>query len=176
VCFGSHVDVDTLKSAKYAGADRVISRSGFFRALSKLIQEYAKIPDYDSLLDACHTTLSELAIKGLEMFNQKVYFEAHEYLEDAWNEDQTSGRELYRAILQIAVAYLQIERKNYNGAAKMFLRVRQWIDPLPDLCRGVDVAGLRKDAKHVHETLLNLGEKGIADFDLSLLKPVHYHE
>jgi hypothetical protein len=49
--------------------------------------------------------------------------------------------EVYRAVLQVAVAYFQIERGNYNGAAKMFLRLRQWIDPLPDYCRGIDIAG-----------------------------------
>ena len=74
----------------------------------------------------------------------------------------------------MAVAYLQIERGNYNGALKMFLRVRQWIDPLPDLCRGVDVAQLRADARHVHESLLALGREGIGRFDRRLFKRVVY--
>ena len=72
------------------------------------------------------------------------------------------------------MAYLQIERGNYNGALKMFLRVRQWIDPLPDRCRGVDVAQLRADAKHVHESLLALGHERIGGFDRRLFKRVVY--
>lgn len=113
-----------------------------------------------------------MAIKGIEQFNQREYFEAHETLEAAWNEDSTPGRELYRAILQVAVAYLQIERKNYRGAIKMFLRVRQWMNPLPDVCRGVDVKQLRQSAQKVHEKLSSLGTEGIAHFDISLLPPV----
>jgi hypothetical protein len=56
----------------------------------------------------------------------------------------------------------------------MFLRLRQWIDPLPPLCRGVDVARLREDARRVHQALLALGPDQIADFDRSLFKPVEY--
>jgi hypothetical protein len=73
------------------------------------------------------------------------------------------------------VAYLQIERGNYNGAVKMFLRMRQWIDPLPDQCRGVDVASLRADAYAVQSLLLSQGRERIAGFDRGLFKPVRYY-
>ena len=95
-------------------------------------------------------------------------------LEEAWNQDSSAGRELYRAILQVAVAYLQIERKNYRGAMKMLLRVRQWIEPLPDRCRGVDVAALRADVERVHAELLKTGMQSIQDFDRRLMKPVNF--
>jgi predicted metal-dependent hydrolase len=84
------------------------------------------------------------------------------------------GRDLYRAVLQVAVAYYQIERANYNGAAKMFLRMRQWIEPLPDVCRGIDVAQLRTDSRRVHQALLALGPERLHEFDVSLLRPVKY--
>jgi CheY-like chemotaxis protein len=174
MCFGSHVDVDTMKAARSAGADAVLARSQFSAALPDLIQKHARIPDYAGLDEACQRSLSFLAVKGLEKFNQGEYFEAHELLEAAWNEDETPARELYRAILQVAVAYLQIERRNYNGAIKMFLRVRQWIDPLPDQCRGVNVAQLRADAKSVHDKLLAVGREGIGAFDRDLFKGVQY--
>ena len=174
VCFGAHMDVEAMRSAKDAGADAVLSRSRFISSLPELIQKYARIPDRDGIDAACQGELSELAIEGLELFNKGEYFEAHEVLEDAWNEDATPGRELYRAILQVAVAYLQIERRNYNGAVKMFLRLRQWIDPLPDLCRGVDVGRLRQDARHVEKHLLALGSQGVEMFDHSLFQPVRF--
>jgi predicted metal-dependent hydrolase len=76
--------------------------------------------------------------------------------------------------LQIAVAYFQIERNNYRGATKMFLRVRQWIDPLPDTCRGVDIAQLRADADNVNMALTSLGQERMVEFDQALLQPVCY--
>jgi hypothetical protein len=174
ICYGSHVDVDTMKAARSAGAETVLARSQFVASLPDLIQKHARIPDYAGLETACEYPLSPIALKGLEEFNRGEYFEAHELLEEAWKDDETPARELYRAILQVAVAYLQIERGNYNGAVKMFLRLRQWIDPLPDRCRGVDVAGLRVDADAVHTRLVELGREGIASFDRRLFKPVHY--
>jgi hypothetical protein len=92
----------------------------------------------------------------------------------AWMDDESPGREVYRAVLQVAVAYLQIERGNYKGAAKMFLRLRQWIDPLPDSCRGIDIARLRSEAQAVYRELITLGPEHIADFNLNLLRPIFY--
>jgi hypothetical protein len=174
LCFGSHKDVDAIRAARDAGADVVLARSRFVQELPRLIEQFAHLPDYQGINQACEQPLSVLAIKGLELFNQAEYFEAHEVLEEAWNEDATPGRELYRAILQVAVAYLQIERGNYNGAMKMFLRVRQWIRPLPDVCRGVDVGRLREDAYQVHQMLSGLGKERIAEFDVTQFHPIHY--
>lgn len=175
ICFGSHVDVESLKEAKERGADATLARSLFFSTLPEIIQKYARIPDYAAVEEACTEELSPKARRGLEEFNRGEYFEAHETLEEAWNEDEAPGRELYRAILQVAVAYLQIERGNYNGAVKMFLRMRQWFAPLPDECRGVDVRGLRSDSQMVYEALVALGRERIGEFDRSLLRPVIYH-
>ena len=174
LCFGSHREVDTMKAARAAGADVVVARSAFVDGLGDLIQKYARRIDRDALKEACDQPLSEIALRGLEDFNQGQFFEAHETLETAWNMDTSPGRELYRAILQVAVVYLQIERGNYPGAMKMFLRLRQWIDPLPETCRGVNVAQLRADAWQAREALISLGEDRIREFDRKLFKPVIY--
>lgn len=174
ICFGSHVDVETMQAAKSAGADAVLARSRFASDLPGLIQKYAHIPDWEALESACAGPLSELAVRGLEEFNRGEYFESHELLEEAWNEDDSAARELYRAVLQVAVAYLQIERRNFRGAVKMFLRMRQWLDPLPETCRGIDVGQLRRDAEAVHQALLDLGPDRLAEFDRRLFKPVVY--
>jgi predicted metal-dependent hydrolase len=174
ICYGSHVDGQTMKAARSAGADSVLARSKFVADLPKLIETYARHPDYAALEEACQDTLLPIGIKGLQEFNQGLFFEAHEHLEEAWNEDQTAGRDLYRAILQVAVAYLQIERGNYPGAMKIFLRLRQWIDPLPDRCRGIDIARLREDALLVQNTLAGLGPARIHELDRNLFRPVVY--
>jgi hypothetical protein len=86
--------------------------------------------------------------------------------------DQGPGRDLYRGILQVAIAYYQIERGNYRGATKMLLRVRQWLDPLPDVCRGVNIAQLREDAERVYTALTELGPDHINNLDRTLFRPV----
>jgi hypothetical protein len=164
-----------MTEAKKLGADVVLARSRFTADMPALLQKYANIPDQAILKETCQEPLSAKAIKGLELFNEGEYFECHEELEDAWNEDSGPGRDLYRGILQVGVAYLQIERGNYRGAIKMLLRVRQWLDPLPDICRGINIAQLRRDAQAVHDTLLQLGPERINEFDLTSFKDVEYH-
>jgi uncharacterized protein len=174
LCFGAHVGLKARQAAEGAGAELVILRSRLVEDFPEIIPKYARRPDYPAIAEACQAPLSERAIQGLELFNRREFFEAHEVLEEAWKADHTAGRELYRAIIQIAVAYLQIERANYNGAVKMFWRSRQWIDPLPDQCRGVDVARLKSDSAAVQTRLLDLGRERIAEFDHQLFLPIHY--
>lgn len=174
IAYGSHVAAETLQAARSAGADLVVARSRLAAELPELITRYARRVDHAALQTACQGALSELARRGLELFNHGEYFEAHELLELAWNEEPGPARELYRAILQAAVAYLQIERGNYNGAVKMFQRLRQWINPLPEECRGVAVGRLRQETETAYAHLLELGRERIQEFDRRLLKPVVY--
>ena len=176
LAFGSHMDVETMTAAKSAGADEVVARSRFTAELPHLVRKHLRRIDTGAIAAACDEPLSALALKGIRLFNEGEYFESHEVLEDAWNADESAARDLYRAILQIAVAYLQIERGNYRGALKMFLRVRQWIDPLPDVCRGVDVAGLRANARAVEAELLEKGEEGLGDLQAGGFEPVRFTE
>lgn len=174
LCFGSHVDVETLKKARQAGATLVVPRSKFFRDLPELIQKLALVDNTEEIGKGCKEELSPEARKGLEEFNRGDYFQAHESLEFAWNADSSLARELYRAVLQVAVAYYQIVQHNYNGALKMFLRVRQWIEPLPDSCRGINVRQLKTDVRKAYNELISKGPARISEFDLSLLKPIQY--
>jgi len=130
----------------------------------------------ESLNDLCNAPLHPQAAEGLRLFNAGEYFEAHEALEDAWNAEKGQVRELYRGILQIAVVYLHVTRGNYNGAIKVYGRSQRWIKDWPEICRGIYVEELRKDAETVITEVRRLGMEKISEFDLSLLKRVKWDE
>lgn len=174
VCYGPHVRADWLQQAQAAGADLAIPRSRFVRTLPQILQQHIQLRDPNILQAACQQPLDARALHGLQLLAAGEYFEAHEELEIAWQQDPTPARELYRAILQIAVAYLHIQRGNYNGALKMLLRVRQWVAPLPDECRGVNVAQLRQNAETLYQHLTQLGVQNLHQLDLRLLKPIEW--
>ena len=176
MCFGPHEDVATMTAARSAGADVVLARSRFTASMPALFQQYARIPNTAALLRVCAEPLPELARSGIELFNQGAYYKCHDALEEAWMLDQGPGRDLYRGILQVGIAYYQIERGNFRGAVKMLLRVRQWLEPLPAICRGVDVAGLRADAERVYSALVADGADRLAEFDRSLFRPIRLVE
>lgn len=122
----------------------------------------------------CCEELHPEAVRGIELFNEGDYFEAHEALENAWKAEPGEIRNLYRAILQVGVAYYHLLRGNYTGARKMFHRYRQWIEPFPGTCRGIDITRFRQDAEAAEAYLIRLGPAGISHFDRSLLRPVVY--
>jgi uncharacterized protein len=128
---------------------------------------------YAGLSEGCEGELPAMAREGIALFNAQEFWEAHEALEHAWVETRPAPvSEVYRSILQVGVAYYQIQKGNYLGALKMFLRAVQWLDPLPDECHGIDLAQFKQDAAASRAALEALGPQGIAAFDTSLFKPV----
>lgn len=172
LAFGPHTNVEIMGKAKNSGADAVLARSRFTSEMPQLLQKYARIPDLESLSTSCEEPLPPLAVEGIEKFNAGQYYACHDYLEEAWRQDNTPGRDFYQGVLQVAIAYYQIQHQNFRGAMKMLLRLRQRLDPLPPVCRGINLEKLRQDVRVVQETLVSLGENRIADFDQSLFRPI----
>jgi predicted metal-dependent hydrolase len=172
LAFGPHVEAEMLKEAKRLGASFTYPRSKFFRELPDLLQQHARVPDTAAIADACAEPLAPLAQEGVQLFNEGEFYKCHDALEEAWMADKSAGRELYRGILQVGIAYFQIQRGNYRGAVKMLLRVRQWLEPLPAVCRGVNVGKLRAEANAVHAALTELGPQRLEEFDQTMFKPI----
>jgi CheY-like chemotaxis protein len=165
--FGSHVEVDTLKRARQAGADHAWARSKMMEELVSLVQRHVQPPVvYPAGWDA---PLSELARRGIEEFNRGEYFEQHEWLEKAWLEETRPIREMYQGILQVGVAFLQVERGNWAGAIKLLRRGLPRLRTLPPVCQGIDLAALRAASEAVHAELLALGPERMGEFDVGTL-------
>jgi uncharacterized protein len=124
----------------------------------------------------CLGNLHPKAIEGMKLFNEGKFFEAHEELETAWKEEPGSVRDLYRGILQIAVAYLHITRGNYDGALKVYGRSLKWTQDWSDICRGINVKKFREDADVVMQEVMRLGKEGIRNFDTSIFKLIEWNE
>ena len=122
----------------------------------------------------CQGSLHPMAIRGLELFNASLYWKAHEALEEAWLEETGGVRNLYQGILQVGVAYLHIQRHNYRGAMNMYSRSKRWLDPLPEICRGIDLGQLRIDLDAAIAEVRRLGPARMVEFDPALLKPIQW--
>jgi len=124
----------------------------------------------------CQQPLHPKVIEGLELFNRRSYFEAHESLEAAWKEEATSIRDLYRGILQAAVVYLHITHCNFPGAVKVYQRSQKWLTRWPETCRGIQVGQLQRDLQAAMLQVERLGPERLSAFDPTLLKPVLYEK
>lgn len=165
-----------FQHARNAGCDVVLTRAAFETDVVGVLTAWARRDDDAELLRQAALPLPELAKQGAVHFNAGDYYEQHELFEHAWRAEPGPVRQLYQAILQVGVAYYQIQRKNYVGARKMFMRAWQYLNVLPDICQGVDVAQLRHDAKTAQTALERLGPDRIAEFDMRLLKKVIFKD
>jgi hypothetical protein len=99
---------------------------------------------------------------GIHLFNEGKYYPAHDHLELAWRD--TPGEEglLYKAVLQIGIAYYHIRRGNTRGALKMFCRARRNLAGLPEDLLGVNLVQLQQDARQVEDQLRQLGPEELS--------------
>lgn len=170
-------DITVRENASIQGADVAISHAELNNNLQQWVKDIARIPDPQRIeqLDCeCQEPLPELAQEGIKKFNAGEYYKQHDLFEEQWMAIDTPVRDLYRAVLQVGVAYFQIQRGNYRGALKMLQRSVQWLIVLPDECQGINIKKLREDSFRVRAELERLGEARISDFDMSLIKDVEY--
>jgi predicted metal-dependent hydrolase len=126
----------------------------------------------DEITFACQGELHPMALKGIELFDAKEYWHAHEALEEAWLDEPGPARHLYRGILQVGVVYLHAQRGNYRGVIKVEHRSRRWLDPFPRHCLGIDVGQLKADLQAVMQEVRLLGPDRLEEFDQRLLRPI----
>lgn len=163
--FGSRVDPTTLQAARKAGADEVWLLDQLVAELPALVKRHLDPPiHYPAGWDA---PLSTEARAGVAAFNAGDYFEQHEHFEHAWIAEPRPIRELYQGILQVGVAFYQIQQGNWAGALKMFRRGLPRLRGLPPVCQGIHLARFRAVAEAIHAEITELGPDRLAEFDQS---------
>lgn len=170
-------DVTIRENASFQGADFAICSDELESNLLKIVNDYARLPDPEKMkqLDCeCQEALPELAQEGIRKFNAGEYYKQHDLFEELWMATDSPVRDLYRAVLQVGIAYYQIERGNYRGAVKMLQRSVQWLVIMPDTCQGINVKKLREDSFRVRAELEYLGEVKFSELDQSLIQGVDY--
>lgn len=112
--------------------------------------------------------------KAIHEFNSGEFFEQHETLELLWRAVPDEIRHLYEGILQVGVGmHHALRNRNFHGATVKLDHGIRLLGAFPDVCHGVDVARLRRDAQRARETLLSLGPDKITEFPTEQIPRVH---
>jgi predicted metal-dependent hydrolase len=118
--------------------------------------------------------LPDLALRGIEEFNRGEFFEAHEYLEDAWRAETGRVRYLYQGILQVGVGLYHRENGNWKGATSL---LRSGIERLKEFepeTGGLDVSRLIRESERCLTELERLGSERVWEFEHSLVPRVRW--
>ncbi len=89
---------------------------------------------------------NELA-RGLELFNEGRFFQAHEVWEDWWRTTTRPEKPTIQGMIQIAVAIHHATTGNLTGACSVMLRGLRNLEEAGDHWRGVNLRLLREDAR-----------------------------
>ena len=94
----------------------------------------------------CDAEASPELVKAIAEFNAGLFFEQHETLEDLWRAEPGPLRALYQGILQVGVGCHHWRSGNRHGARTLLRKGIAHLSPIAPVCRGIDVAALRRDA------------------------------
>lgn len=92
-------------------------------------------------------------LKGIDEFNQRLFFECHETLEEIWLEEHGEDRKFYQGIIQIAAGYFKWEQSVPVGAIKLWRSGLEKIEAYAPVHLGVNVESF---AEAVKENLAEL--------------------
>jgi CheY-like chemotaxis protein len=170
--FGPHTDLALRERALAAGCQAVVGRSAIVKQLSSLVEKHKWVVDQNR----CQESPPPRLLEGLALFNQGEFFECHEVIEEAWNEEKAPVRIMYQGILQIGVACYHIQNKNWRGAMKVLERGIAKTKRFAPSCMGINLAKLLADAETIRQALIRLGPDWQGEFDKHLLPTVELAE
>jgi predicted metal-dependent hydrolase len=91
----------------------------------------------------------ELLARGIDLFNNRRYFECHEVWEELWTPERGVRRLFLQALIHFAVALYHRERHNPDGAIRQMRKgVRKLAAYLP-ACEGLDTGRLHRDGVRI---------------------------
>jgi predicted metal-dependent hydrolase len=75
-----------------------------------------------------------------ECFNQQLYYEAHDVLEDLWLEKRgTPLDHFYKGLIQLAGAFVHLKNGRLDPGARLFRLCRRHLEPYQPETEGLDV-------------------------------------
>ena len=91
---------------------------------------------------------TELFHQGIEAFNNRSFYDAHEYWEEIWLEYKVEDANFIQGLIQLAVSYFHLFNNNLNGARSMMNKCIGKFESF-DTARGMNVNELKVELKQV---------------------------
>lgn len=81
--------------------------------------------------------------KGLEAFNSRQFFEAHELWEDVWRETPEPDKKFLQGLIQVAAAFHHHSRTNLLGMQRQLQAGLLKLDAFPEVYGELEIEPLR---------------------------------
>lgn len=122
-------------------------------------------------LSARDTALSKAAL----LFNHHLFFEVHEVLEAQWREEHDPARLFLQGLIQVAVAFHHLERRNFRGAVALLHDGLEKIMPARPAFLGVELQEFVARLIACHSELQRLGSEHYDQFQSTRIPRLQFH-
>lgn len=110
--------------------------------------------------------------EGIELFNERRFFEAHEVIEHEWHAEKAAIRRLYQGILQIGVGFYHALNGNHKGAVLLLTGGLEKTSGFTPHALGVRTGKLVAEAQVCLRAIETLGPDRIAEFDAATIPQI----
>jgi len=97
--------------------------------------------------------MDPLLARGIELFNRRQFFEAHEVWEQAWTPERNPRRLFLQSLIHVTVGAYHATRGNPDGAGRQLRKALRKMEPYLPAYEGVDLVQLRLDTLRLLETV-----------------------
>ena len=108
----------------------------------------------------------KLFIKGIGLFNQKKFYDAHESWEELWSEYRLKDEIFIQGLIQLAVAYFHITNLNLKGSRNLFNKCLPKLKKFPSNHRNINLIEIICSAESSNKKINSI--KSVDEFDWSL--------
>ena len=86
----------------------------------------------------------QLFFDGLQAYEEKDFFEAHELWEELWSEYYLDDKTLIQGLIQLAVSFVHLGNGNLNGAKSLMKKSGDKFSSYSGLHRGINIDKLKQ--------------------------------
>ncbi|HYM21199.1 MAG TPA: DUF309 domain-containing protein [Candidatus Kapabacteria bacterium] len=104
-------------------------------------------------------TFDERFRMGVGLINRKEFFEAHDVLEDLWNETHGELRLFLQGMIQAAVGCYHLSNGNTTGAISQYQKSLDKLTKYPDDYMGIDLSSFREGLERCYAGACLMAEK-----------------
>ncbi|HEV2067483.1 MAG TPA: DUF309 domain-containing protein [Thermomicrobiales bacterium] len=111
-------------------------------------------------------------LKGIELFNQRRFYEQHEEIEHEWHAERGPIRRLYQGLLQIGIGYHHALNGNYRGAVALLRDGLDKTSDFPPGTLGIETGELVSRSRACLDQIETLGPDRIGEFDRATIPTI----
>lgn len=117
-------------------------------------------------------TFDESLRSGIELFNRREFYEAHEAWEAGWIDEPSDDRLLLQGLIQVAAGFYKLQCASPSGTVKLLDAGLAKLRPFVGNSRGVDLEPLLLEVERWRAQAEKLIAEKRADFDPSQLPKI----